>query len=303
MKQKIFPSGTDIVYQALNQRKHKDASVFSETPKPYYWKLSDLTILYPNFFSIKSPISKQTASKIKECVLNSCVPEFYNLNPEPIHVLDTKETFNFYIKATNEIQTVKNGKNQKLSAVACEYLFRQIKGAEFEQAYFLYPNKNIEDLQTASQEIKFERIRDQVANLSNILSAIINRSRGSTKTSFSEVWSLMWTILYKVNSMDELRANFNIKSSPLDYMKQQTLIYMSSVFQDIILHFCNRTNTHIQEIKDYVSTKATLTRAHFIRYGSTPEAQLSEKNSYYRIEKIRRDRVKFWKEQYPLSLR
>jgi hypothetical protein len=302
MKQKFLPSSAEIIYNALNQRRHQDSSLFSETETSPYWKLSDLAILYPDFFDVKAPVSQQTIKKIKNTVLDSCVPEFYDLTQEPIHVLNTKETFNFYIKDTDEIKTVKNGTNQKISPVACEYLFRQIQGAEFQQAYFLYPDKNADELIIAAQEIRFERIRDQIASSSNILSAIINRANGAKKSSFSEIWSTIWHILYHINNMDELRTQYNIKSSPIDYMKPQTLIYMNSILQDIILRFYNKGNVHINEIKDYAATKAALARAHFIRYGSTPEKQFLEKSSYSRIEKIRQSRVKFWKKYYPLSL-
>ena len=302
MKPKYYPSNAEIIYQALNQRKNKDNPLFPETELSPYWKLSDLAILYPNFFDVRQPVSKGTTRQITDNVLKCCEPEFYTLTPEPVHVLNFKETFNFYIKETNEIKTAKNATNQKLSPVACEHLFRQFKGAEFEQAYFLCPDKKVEELIPVSQELHFERIRDQIASSSNILSAIINRAQGHTKTSFSEIWATMWRILYQVNNMDELRSRYNIKSSPIDYMKPQTLIYINGIFQDIILHFCNRTYIHIDEIKDYAATKATLARANFIRYGSKPEDQLLEKSSYSRIEKIRHIRVKFWEKHYPLSL-
>ena len=299
---KFFPSNSEITYQALNQRRNQDNALFTETELSPYWKLSDLAILYPNFFNVKQPVSQGTVNKIRNNILDTCIPEFQDLTPEPVHVLNVKETYNFYIKDTNEIKTAKNSLNQKLSPVACEYLFRQLKGAEFEQAYFLCPDKNVDELIPISQELHFERIRDQVASSSNILSALINRAQGHTKTSFSEIWATMWHILYHVNNMDELRTHFNIKSSPIDYMKPQTLIYMNSIFQDIILHFCNRTYIHVDEIKDYAATKAALARANFVRYGSKPEEQLLEKSSYSRIEKIRHARIKFWKKYYPLSL-
>lgn len=302
MKHKYLPSREEITYQALNQRRYQEKSLFSETENMPYWKLSDLAILYPNFFDVRQPVSDATIRKMNETIINSCLPDFYDLTPTPVHILNTKETYNLYIKETNEIKTVKNSKNQNLSPVACEYLFRQLKGAEIEQAYFLYPNKTPEELKEAVYELRFERIRDQIASSSQMLSAIINRSYGARKTSFSEIWSTMWHILYQVNNMDELRARYNIKSSPLDYMTPQTLIYMNSIFQDIILHFCDKPYVNVNEIKDYVSTRAALARAHFIRYGSTPEQQLLEKNSYSRIEKIRSARVKFWKQYYPISL-
>ena len=301
MNPKFFPSNTEIVYQALNLRRHQEKDLFSEDEKPCYWKLSDLAILYPMFFDARTPVSAQTIKKINNNVLDH-VPEFYQLTPQPVHVLNTKETYNIYIKDIQEIKTIRNGTNQQLTRVACEYLFRQIKGAEFEQAYFLFPQKNSEELTLAAEDIKFERLRDQIASSSNILSAIINRASGATKSSFSEVWSTMWRTLYGVKNMDELRTRFNIKTSPIDYMKPQTLVYMNSLLQEIILKFCNNNHVHIDEIKDFACTKMMFARARFARYGSKPEEQLLEKSSYRQIEKIREARIKFWNEHFPLSL-
>ena len=301
MNPKFFPSNSEIIYEALNQRRLQQKDIFSQEEKPYYWNLSDLAILYPNFFDARTPISSSIIKKINDNVLKH-VPEFYELDPQPIHVLNTKETYNIYIKDIQEIKTIKNGTNQRLTRVACEYLFRQCKGAEFEQAYFLFPNKDVTELTFASLELKFERIRDQIASSSNVLSAIINRAKGANKTSFGEIWATMWRTLYSVQTMDELRERFNIKTSPIDYMKPQTLIYINSLFQEIILRFCNSNYVHVNEIKDFAYTKMLLARAHFIRYGSTPEEQLLEKNSYRRIEKIRDARKILWQEHFPLSL-
>lgn len=301
MNPKFFPSNAEVIYQGLNQRSHQDTNLFSEEEQPSYWNLSDLALMYPNFFDMKSPISAETIKKINKNVLNH-VPEFIDITTDPIHVLNIKATYNIYIKDTEELKTVKNGTNQKLTRVACEHLFRQYKGAEFEQAYFMFPHKSVDELIQASHTIRFERIRDQVAASSNILSAIINRSNGARNFSFGEVWSAMWRAFYNVRDMDELRTRFNIKKSPLDYMKPQTLIYVNSLLQEIILKFCNDNFVHIDEIRDFATTKMLLARARFIRYGSKPEEQLLEKSSYHTIEKVRDARIKFWQEHFPISL-
>ncbi len=301
MNPKFFPSRSEVIYQALNQRSHQDKNLFSENKQPRYWNLSDLALLYPTFFNMKSPVSAGMIKQINKNVLDH-IPEFIDITPEPIHVLNEKETYNVYDKDTKELKTVKNGTNQKLTRVACEYLFRQCKGAAFEQAYFMFPHKSVAELDKITETINFERIRDQVAASSNILSAIINRSRGAKNFSFGEIWSAMWRAFYYVKDMEDLRIRYNIKKSPLDYMKTRTLIYVNGLLQEIILKFCNDNYVHVDEIKNFAITKMQLARAHFIRYGSTPEEQLLEKSSYHTIEKIRDARIKFWQEQFPISL-
>ncbi len=301
MNPKVYPSDNEVIYQSLTQRCFQNTDLFQTEEKSCYWKLSDLAILYPNFFDMNSPISAGTIQKINNNVLDH-IPEFHKLTKQPVHVLNIKETYNMYIKDTNFFKTVKNRKNQQLTRVACEHLFRKIQGAEFEQAYFLFPNKNVAELTLAAHEIEFERIRDQIASSSNILSAIINRAQNSERNSFAEVWAYMWCKLYSVQNMDELRDRYNIKTSPIDYMKPRTLVYINGILQEIILHFCDRTIVSVEEIKEYAASKAAFARANFIRYGSKPEEQLLEKNSYRRIEKMRDARIKFWQENYTLSL-
>ena len=302
MSSKITPSNTELITQTLDLRRHHNNNLFDNGKQnPYFWKLSELAITYPNVFDVKKPIQQYTINKLDEVIKNTN-PNFYTLETQPIHVLNVKETYNVYLKETNQIKTVHRGTNQYFTNVILEYWFRQYKGFEIEQAYFLYPNKKQEELTLAAQELGFERIRDQIAHTSNLLSAVIKNAHGSNKNSFSEIWSSIWKKLYGVISMDSLRDRYNIKTSPIDYMKPQTLIFINSMLQEIVLNFSNKTHYTIGDVFTQASTKASIARAHFFRYGSKPEEQLTETSSYHVIEKIRKNREKFWKEYYPLSL-
>ena len=302
MTQKNIPSRAELIKQTFNTRRYRETNLFdSIEEKPYYWKLSDLAILYPNLFDIKKPISQYTVHKINS-EIKTAIPAFTKLTEQPVHVLTLKDSYNLYVSETNTIRTVKSGKNQNLTNVACEYLFRQYSNTELEQAYFLYPSKTGQELMDTAQELKFEKIRTQIAQTSNLLSAIINRANGATKSSFSEIWSLIWHTLYNVNSMDTLREKYNVKTSPIDYMKPQTLIFMNAMLQEIVLKFANQSFYTIDDIRKHARMKASFARAQFFKYGSSPEKQLTEKSSYTIIEKLRRARERFWQKYYPLSL-
>lgn len=299
MNPKEYPTNKQIFFTALNQRSHQDNDLFSSATKTPYWSLSDLSRLYPNFFDVKSPISIRVTRNFQNDVLTH-VPEFSDLTQQPVHILSAHDTYN--ISVNGKIKTIKDGPDQHLSRVACEYIFRQLNDTAFEQAYFLSPNKKFADVLALSEEIHFENARAKVAASSNVLSAIVNRANDATKTSFGDVWSVMWRVLYNVESFEDLRGLYNVKTTPLDYMSAQTLIFMNKKIHEIISKFCNRNSFTIDEIKDSVFTAATLARKCFKDRNSTPEAQLLPKNTYRRIEKIRELRTKFWKEYYPMSL-
>ena len=302
MTQKTIPSRAELVKQTLDTRRYRENIFFREyNENPYFWKLSDLAILYPQFFDIKKPVSQYTANKIKSMVLDN-IPDFKKLTEQPVHILNVKGAYNIYNPGTNRIKTVKNGTDQHLTYVACEYLFRQQNGAELEQAYFLAPNKSGSELIDMAQNLKFEKIRTQIAQTSNLLAAIINRAYDANPSSFKRIWSLIWETLYKVNSMDTLHEQYNIKTSPIDYMKPQTLIFINAMLQEIVLDFANKPYYTIGDIYNHAQTKAMLSRMKFIKYGSTPERQLTEKNTSSIIEKIKRMRKNFWRENYKKSL-
>ena len=296
------PSQAQLIKQTLDAHRKQEYDLFSEyNTNPYFWKLSELTILFPKIFDIKKPISQKVACTIKSMVTDS-IPEFKQLQKQPIHIMNVKETVNFFDSAKKQIRTVKHATNQNLTNVACEYLFRQFDGKEIEQAYFLYPDRPAPELAEAAQSLRFEKIRDQIARTSNLLSAIINRAHGADKNSFRNIWSLMWETLYKVKTMDILRERHNIKTSPIDYMKPQTLIFINTTLQEIVFKFANQPFYTIADVRNQVFAMATMARAKFIKYGSTPEQQLTEKSTYSIVEKVRNARKRFWQHNYPKSL-
>jgi len=302
MTQKNIPSRAELIKQTFDARRQQEPDLFYSTnTNTVFWKFSDLAILYPQFFDMKKPASQKTAHTIKNIVIDA-YPEFENLTEQPVHILTVKEPYNIYNPETNRIRTVKNGTDLHLTRVACEYLFSQQNGAELEQAYFLTPARPYFELIDLAQNLRFEKIRSQIAQTSNLLAAIINRAHGADKSSFRKIWSLIWETLYKVKSMDTLREQHNIKTSPIDYMKPQTLIFINAMLQEIVLNFANRPFYTIADVYNHAKTKASLARAQFVKYGSLPEKQLTEQSTCSIVEKTKRTRKNFWYENYPKSL-
>lgn len=302
MTQKNIISQAELIKQTLDTHRHRELDIFRpHADKPDFWKLPELAILYPNIFDTKKPISQKTIQTI-DTMVTDAIPKFSQLIEKPVHILTVKETYNIYDPETNRIRTVKNGKSQNLTRIACEYLFGQHDGTELEQAYFLHQNQTAQELTEVAQDLKFEKIRNRIAQTSNLLSAVINRAYGADKSSFRKIWSLVWQTLYKTDSIETLREQYNVKTSPIDYMKPQTLIFINAMLQEIVFNFANKPYYTLADIRHHIITKANLARAKFIQYGSTPEEQLVKKNSYYTIEKIRRMRKNMWHSVYPQSL-
>ena len=301
MSQNKYISNTELACKALDQKQNQEKLLFGEYETPQFWRLSDLELLYPAMFETRVPFSSGTINRLRNYALG-IVPEFKDLTPEPVHILKIKDTFSTIDRQTNTVMNVKNGNNQLLTRIACEYIFSEFPGTELQQAYFMSPNKTVEEIDTLKNDIKLEHARDQIAKSSQILSAIVNRARGANKNSFSEIWGAMWHTLYNVQNMDELRNGYNIKTTPLDYMSAITLSFVNGMLQNVISQFYTRQNNNVESIKSTVQNMANIARRRFIEYGSTPEAQILPKRTNSVIDRVKKTREKFWKQYYPISL-
>ena len=305
MTHQTYPSDSEFICTALNQRRNQNDDLFGAGT--CYWKLSDLALLYPNSFNMNSLISQYTVNNMTEDIV-AHIPDFQSLTPQPIHVLKIKSSYNMHPNPMNpnEITFVKNGNDQQLSRVACEYLFRQIPGTAIQQAYFMFPQKNPIEISEISKDINFERLRAKSIQSNNVFSAIVNRASGSRRMSFDDVWATFWRIFYNEDNMNELRARYNIKKgqSPFDRMNMQTLDFTLKTVQEIIMQFRDQRPVYIQDIINFVQYKALSARKQYQdKFRTNPENTLTDKNTYNIVEKVRRIRKAFWQKEYPISLR
>lgn len=302
--QSITPREIHIC-KTLNQKRHQDnISLFGGFETAPYWTLADLTIMYPNCFDIHQPISTSVITKINGQVFKA-VPIFQNITPQPVHMLNFKGTFNAFVKTAHEIQTVKNGTNQKLSPVVCEYLFSQINGAEFEQAYFICQNQPYENVKAISNLIRFAKMRTQVKQLSENLASVTKHAIGSNLNSYSDIWSFLWCRLFNMRTMDDLRTKYNLKDSEsiMEYMTLEPLSYVNNLLQAILLRAYERQKVSIDEIKYLISTVISSDCiAQFNKNYSIPENYTQKNTENSIIAPVNRAKTNFWKEYYPLSL-
>lgn len=293
------------IVRALNQRRHQDISLFGDTETSYYWKLSDLTILYNHFFNIKDPVSLGVVTNINGHVFKS-IPNFRNLISQPVHILNfTDKNFNAFSNESYDIKIISNGTNQKLSPVACEYLFGQFTGTEFEQAYFMCLNQPIEKIKEVSNLLKFNKVREQVKRSSDTLASLIKRSTESRLDSYSEVWSFLWCRLFDMRTMDDLRTRYQIKEyeTIMNYMQLKPLIFVNGLLQEIIQGICNRSKPNKQEIKDIILRTISDSRVYYFKCNFTSPENYTTKNTENSIiGQIQKAQKSFWQLYYPVSL-
>ena len=135
------------------------------------------------------------------------------------------------------------------------------------------------ELKIASENIKLEQMRSSIANNSNLLSAIINRAYGAKKTSFSKVWHELWCAFYNTNH-ESVTDRYNLKSSPINYMRPNTFNYIISMLQNIETQFANKQYYSINEVLQAVRNMGSFARSNFTRHGITPENELTDEDSY-----------------------
>ena len=95
---------------------------------------------------------------------------------------------------------------------------------------------------------------------------------------------------------------YNLKSSPINYMHPRTFNLISSMLQEIETKFCNQNYYSINEVLESVRNIGLFTRARFAQYGTKPESELTNEDSYKIVARVRKERKKFWEQYFPLSL-
>ena len=302
---KLTPREMNI-YRALNQRRHQDnTSLFGGQETAPYWTLSDLTIMYSNSFDISQPVSSLVITKINGMVFKA-IPNFRDITDQPVHMLNFKETYNAFVKTAHEVQRVKNGTNQKYSPVVCEYLFSQIDGTEFEQAYFLCQNQPVEEIKSMADQIRFVKLRNQTKESSTKLASITKGATGSTINSYSEIWSYLWCRLFGLNSMTDLRTKYKLEGDEtiLDHMTIAPLSYVNMLLQEILKKLYDRPRKSIYEIKIVIDAAIPQWRIdQFAKYYSDPKNYTEKNTENSIISSVNKARKDFWKKYYPISLK
>ena len=288
----------------FNDRKHKKNSLFDSFQPQYFWRLSDLSLKYPQSFNVQTLFSSTEAYNLKNYALEM-VPNFKQLEYSPVHIETVRETYNIYDSKTQRMTTKQNGKNQNLSIIACEYQFNKIPRHEIEQAYFLFPGNSAETILDKSEELRLVHARQQMSETMKRLSSLINKSEHNVPNAFAFIIGNFWCKLYNVENTERLHSQYNIKNnlSPLDYMPANTLIYINNILQQAMDDLWSKRYYSFDQIKECIENAALFTRSMFIyRYSTKPELHLLKDNTQSRISEIIKARKNLLKEYYPLSL-
>ena len=305
----LSPHETQIkqVIDTLNPLCRQDNDLFSTSINPVYIKLSDLSNWYPNLFNINHPIDDSTINMMNN-EIKTALPKINTLLYT--HVLNTKENYNIRNPRNDTITVVKKGNNQRLTFVACEYLFRlrnpntYTDNTSIEQAYFLSQQKTISDIDTLAQKIQIEQIRKIIAGNSKQLWSITTHSYAADAKSTREIWSSLWRGFYAVHSMADLRDAKNIKTSPIDYMTIESLYFINDVLENIIMQCNAKRNLTINDVKFIISVAANRARHTFVnKFKKAPESHLLKESMKNTPEQVQNIRKRFWLAKYPISLR
>lgn len=294
------------VIDTLNPLCRQDNDLFSTSKNPVYIKLSDLSNWYPNIFSINRPIDNNTINMMNN-EIKTALPKINTLLYT--HVLNTKENYNIRNPQNNIITVVKKSINQRLTPVACEYIFRlhnpntNTSDTSIEQAYFLSQQKTISVVDILAQKIQIEQIRKRIASNSKQLWSITTHSYAADAKSTREIWSSLWRGFYAVHSMADLRDAKNIKTSPIDHMTIESLYFINDVLENIITQCNAKRNLTINDVKFIISAAANRARNAFVnKFKKAPELHLLKENMKNTLEQVQNIRKRFWLEYYPISL-
>lgn len=196
------PPNATTVFQYLNQTRHRikedqHPSLFDQTNPEQnnaeYWLLSDLYNLYRNTFAINPyrPIDPQ----LIEIITHDHTPITYSN-----HAI-TFNTKNAAIKS-----------DAKLSRYACWRIISAALLDPFSQAYFISPDKSLDELKLISNIIHQIHLRKDIARLEHTIGGILHR-RG---IKFSLFYRALHMTFYNDYNSTELKIMHNIPDKPND---------------------------------------------------------------------------------------
>jgi len=288
-----IPSKQQQIYDLLEQCKKHD----NDSPVEY-WQLSDLAILYSDTFSIKNLIKQPTIDK-----MNSYIKKQINFTPiikDPVHIQTVTQSYNHTLldPASNTYEIKQDGIiNQNLTRVACEYIFHKAQGKEFEQAYFLYPNKGYTELKKECQALHLERLRQKTDDLINTISMLIFKAANPQSAPLSEIWNSVWCKMFAVRNYSYLCATCGISKnkSPIDYMSPKLLQHLNNKLQQVILDFAQQKHQLTEtNIKQALLDMAIKTYAEYRYWGKDLQDEIVQNKISEQIETVRRRRQNFW---------
>ena len=287
------------IFDTLNETKKQ------EPKSPEFWLWSDLTSLYPKFLNKSAFIPTDWFSDKMHTTIIQNVPAFETMVDKPVHV-KTINTNNVYQQVTPcDTFELEKTMDQKLTRLACEYLFKQYYGAEFAQAYFLFPNATFNELIDKIDDIKIYRRHQDINNVVKQAASIILRTTRKTNMFVHDVYENAWAKFFGTENLAELKAKYDVQHSIYDHMQLDFQCYPNqwdyvyNMFRDMI----NQLDPHqiltlddvTNECNECAQTQRYMLKKHT---GKTPEEFLTKIDLGAKSKQIDTERKQFWFKNY-----
>lgn len=291
------------IFDTLNETKKQ------EPKSPEFWLWSDLTSLYPKFLNKSAFIPTDWFSdKIHTTIIQN-VPAFETMVDKPVHV-KTINTNNVYQQVTPcDTFELEKTMDQKLTRLACEYLFKQYYGAEFAQAYFLFPNATFNELIDKIDDIKIYRRHQDIHNIIKQTASIILRVTKRTKATVCEIYNNTWATFFNTQNLDKLKEQYNIQHSLFDNMQLDFSCYPNqwdyiyNMFRDMKIHLDEHQELELEDVINQGKESAQIQRYMLQKHtGKTPEEFLTKVDLGLKSKEIDMQRKLFWFQNYKKSL-
>lgn len=263
------------IYNMLNMTKKQESN------SPEFWLWSDLASAYPKFFDKSTLVPMDSFSENLHKTITQGVPAFENKTDKPTHIVE-----------------INTGTNQKLTRLACEYLCGKYYGAEFAQAYFLFPNTPFIELYEKVKDIKTYRNYHDIDNTKKRLAAIILRVTNQNQAAANNAFNIIWAKFLNVKNVNEFRQKYDVKHSPIDHIQPDQWRYVYYMFRDVILQLNPHTELDFTEIKQQSKESAQFARHLFEKYKQKPEDFLSTTDFSIKPKQIDMERKYFWLKNY-----
>lgn len=287
------------IFDTLNETKKQ------EPKSPEFWLWSDLTSLYPKFLNKSVFIPTDWFSDKMHATITQYVPAFETMVEKPVHV-KTINTNNVYQQITPcDTFELEKTMDQKLTRLACEYLFKQYYGAEFAQAYFLFPNATFNELNDKIDDIKIYRRHQDINNVVKQAASIILRTTGKTKTFVHDVYENAWAKFFGTENLAELKAKYDIQHSIYDHMQLDFQCYPNqwdyvyNMFRDMINQLDPHEILTLDDVTEQCNECAQIQRHMLNKHtGKNPEDFLAKTDLGTKSKQIDMERKQFWFKNY-----
>ena len=294
------------IFETLNKTKKQ------EPKSQEFWLWSDLASLYPNFFDKSVFIPTDWFTDRIHATITQNVQAFDAMIEKPVHIQTININNVFQDTTPNDTPTLKTlnkHMDQKLTRLACEYLFKQYFGAEFTQAYFLFPNATLTELNDKIDDIKIYRRHQDIHNIIKQTASIILRITGRTKATVCEIYNNTWATFFNTKNLDELKEQYNIQHLPFDNMRVDFSCYPNqwdyvyNLFRDMKIQLDEHYELELEDVINQGKESAQIQRNLLKKHtGKTPEEFLTRIDLGLKSKEIDIQRKLFWFQNYTKAL-